>query len=745
MGVRIAAIPRQAADTCRASVSASHRLHFQEDMMYPRRRLPSWVGCQEMRFPFTKKKSAGVVVAPAVYRPITRGNEARDRKDWPEAIKAYREALRHRPDLAHIWIQLGHAAKEGGLEEDAKCAYLRAVELTPENGDVPVHLGHLAKRAGNMPDAARHFLRAFQMDPSNTDAASELQQLVALSTGFTKMSVTGLLREHIEGNPNETLQLDDMLHKARYALNEVCAALGDAAGLAPLRNAATLLAEIERKAAANQGMSNGEDGLALVFDISDLVGYVAHARLPTGIQRVQLEAITRALDTQGLARVCCFLEWRNAWVEVPVCHFRHLAQLSVSGGGCGDPEWLAVLNRLHLALAIAAPFRFPRGACLVNLGTSWLIQNYFLHVRNAKAECGIRYIPFIHDFIPIMTPEHVVKELAQDFVAWVVGVFAHADHYLVNSESTKGDLLKVAKILGAEVDPDNVAVIPLDADCRKLTARKLGRGELGRWKLDGRPFVLMVGTVESRKGHTVALDAWTELIQQYGASKIPKLVLAGRSGWLNDAVYQRLAHDERLAKQVTMISGASDEELALLYRSCLFTIYPSFYEGWGLPVTESLCYGKPVITCGTSSLPEAGGGFAIYIEPGSSAQLAEASERLILDPVHRQETAARISAKFRPRTWQDVAHQISTAIMRLARRSGAVGTLPLVPLATLGAYHPLGRNRASQIWPGIGSGEAFRVGTGWLPPEPWGCWTHPEGGEVAIALPGEGSCACACI
>ncbi|MHA4875417.1 glycosyltransferase, partial [Enterococcus faecium] len=84
----------------------------------------------------------------------------------------------------------------------------------------------------------------------------------------------------------------------------------------------------------------------------------------------------------------------------------------------------------------------------------------------------------------------------------------------------------------------------------------------------------------------------------------PDLVCVGGRGWLNDHVYAALDRDPELAEKVRIISGLTDSHLALLYSTCLFTVYLSTYEGWGLPVTESLCYGKVPLLSDTSSLPE---------------------------------------------------------------------------------------------------------------------------------------------
>src|SRR3546814_5159127 len=102
----------------------------------------------------------------------------------------------------------------------------------------------------------------------------------------------------------------------------------------------------------------------------------------------------------------------------------------------------------------------------------------------------------------------------------------------------------------------------------------------------------MVSTVEPRKNHILAFDAGAELSRIHGADAIPLLVCAGRRGWRYDQIFARLESDPALKAHVVWIHDASDSELAALYRACAFTVYPSHYEGWGLPVTEALAHGQ---------------------------------------------------------------------------------------------------------------------------------------------------------
>src|SRR3546814_18975870 len=97
----------------------------------------------------------------------------------------------------------------------------------------------------------------------------------------------------------------------------------------------------------------------------------------------------------------------------------------------------------------------------------------------------------------------------------------------------------------------------------------------------------MVSTVEPRKNHILAFDAWAELIRIHGADAIPLLVCAGRRGWRYDQIFARLESDPALKAHVVGINDASDSDLAPLNRAFAFTVYPTHDDGWGLPLTEA--------------------------------------------------------------------------------------------------------------------------------------------------------------
>ncbi len=659
--------------------------------------------------PLKLKKSAGIPVTGSVHRLIRRGNEARDRQDWNASAAAYRAVLETDPALRHIWIQLGHMLKETRRTEEAIEAYRMASSLLPDDPEPLVHIAHLHKARGDTSSAAEYFISAVRVREHDAASLHELQVMVGQFRMIDAGSLSRAAR-HLPRTSPAVPALDPVTAKA--AIDRVLSTSGmDDAGdaVVALRSASAVLEQL----AGTGAPSRADVPSGVVFDVTDLIGHFRHHRLPTGIQRVQIEVVMRALQGATDVRVCCFLDGRDCLVEIPGNLFVELARLASAGNNNDAPEWTTLAGRLFLHLVGAGPFTFRQREKLVNLGTSWWIYNYYLIIRNAKRDFGIIYIPFVHDLIPIMAADYCVTGVIEDYVSWLVGVFDHADHFLVNSESTGRDLMLAADRLGRRVDPATIEIVPLDADFRQPAEADLMEEELLRWNLSASDYCLIVSTIEARKNHVLALDAWTKLIEVHGVDQVPMLVCVGRSGWMNGAFFERLKRDPRLRGKVKLIERVSDEELALLYRSCRFTIYPSHYEGWGLPVTEALCYGRVPVTADNSSLREAGGTFALFFESDTVADLVTALEKMLFESGVAERLEREVGTHFRPRSWASITGQIIRAIANAGQNDG----LPPAPQVTAGRYYPTALYKGTRIWPGLGSGEIFRSGTGWLWPD----------------------------
>lgn len=146
-------------------------------------------------------------------------------------------------------------------------------------------------------------------------------------------------------------------------------------------------------------------------------------------------------------------------------------------------------------------------------------------------------------------------------------------------------------------------------------------------------FLLYLGTLEPRKNIPVLLDAYARLRQMTG-TRI-KLVLAGGKGWMYEAIFARVQQLD-LTSEVLFPGFVNDMEQPLWYRAAAAFVYPSLYEGFGIPVAEALACGTPVVTSNVSSLPEAGVGLAVTVDPHDVEALATALQRVLNDSILRE-------------------------------------------------------------------------------------------------------------
>ena len=481
------------------------------------------------------------------------------------------------------------------------------------------------------------------------------------------------------------------------------------------------------------------------FDYTDLVHYFAQNRQPTGIQRVQIELFRVSLLRTESDRIaaCTFDPARRCWVTLPqqllaaVCTAAVQQDLPDAAGAAAG-TWKRLTLQLDRTVATAPVAAWAPGDVLVNIGSSWWVPNYMRYVRHQQREAGLLYAPFVHDCIPIKTPEYCSSDLVAEFRDWFAEAMRTADLVLANSECTARDVAQVAADFGVAAPAPHV--IRLDA--RFETRLPAGGPALDRLVATvharhgvAGPFALFVATVEARKNHIFVFQCWKRLIEQHGADAVPDLVCVGKQGWLVEFTLNWLRVHHDLAGKVRMIGTVSDLDLAVLYRTAAFGVYCSHYEGWGLPVTETLSHGRAALVPQHSSLPEAGGPFASYYVPDSADSFCEQASRL-LDARHRAALEASIQARFRPRAWEDVLDQMLATVRDAPLRQPADAVGPCVQLGA--AYSFAGRGAAAdQTRPG----QWMQHGLGWWNSEPWGCWSRLAEAQLLFGLPADAGAA----
>lgn len=257
----------------------------------------------------------------------------------------------------------------------------------------------------------------------------------------------------------------------------------------------------------------------------------------------------------------------------------------------------------------------------VCLGTAWN-RDWSTEVAERHAAQGGKVIQMVHDLVPVLRTDLHEGSVNSAFGCWLDKVARCTTQFVCVSQNTARDL---AGYLQARGHRTPIRVTPLAHEFkgqpRGARPPLPANARAALRQLDGQPFVICVGSVEGRKNGARLIDAWVQALAQTGRRDVT-LVFSGRPGWLAEAFSAALtrARDQGLAIQV--IEGCTDDDLAWLYSHALFSAYPSLYEGWGLPVGESLWFGTPCLASNATSIPEVGGDLARYYSPLDGAAMA---------------------------------------------------------------------------------------------------------------------------
>ncbi len=300
--------------------------------------------------------------------------------------------------------------------------------------------------------------------------------------------------------------------------------------------------------------------------------------------------------------------------------------------------------------SIRGPLELGPRDLVFSLGGLWIVPDVSNILVEARKQSRFNFVSLVYDLIPFMAPQFCSPALVlPTFTPCTRMQLNESDVLLTISEYSRQDIVKYAKENFVPIWP--IESFTLGCDIQPLAATAVGPSE------HRRPFVLSVGSVEVRKNHYGMYQAWRKLLKEHGPERTPDLVFAGKPGWQGDSILYLVQNDPLVRDKIIVKSGICDKELDWLYKNCLFTLYPSLYEGWGLPVEESFVYGKLCITTTASSLPEVGREFADYVEPESVDGICSAVLRA-MDDDYRHSREELIRQKYKPNTWEQSADQL---------------------------------------------------------------------------------------
>jgi glycosyltransferase involved in cell wall biosynthesis len=265
----------------------------------------------------------------------------------------------------------------------------------------------------------------------------------------------------------------------------------------------------------------------------------------------------------------------------------------------------------------------------------------------------------VHDLSFITVPQCAFPKLRALLLRTVPWALERARLVVAVSEHTRRDLVTLLGVPPQKVRVAANAVNPIfrpvrDANWRAAERRRLGLPEC---------FLLAVGTLEPRKNLVLALEALA-LLRERG--QVLPLVVVGREGWLYEPIYERV-ETLRLRGQVRFLTDAGDADLLALYNLADVMVFPSLYEGFGLPPLEALACGAVVVCSNTSSLPEVVGDAALLVDPHDASGLERALERALDDTALRRDLAARGPAQARRYTWEASAASVLATLREAAQ------------------------------------------------------------------------------
>lgn len=274
------------------------------------------------------------------------------------------------------------------------------------------------------------------------------------------------------------------------------------------------------------------------------------------------------------------------------------------------------------------------------------------------ANCG--KVVTIHDLSPLLHPEMHRPEAAKRARRRLPLTIKSADAVITDSNSVKRE---ICEHFGT--NKEKVFVTPLAA--RHVFKRvppveaEQVRDRFGIQK----EFILFVGTIEPRKNLIGLVKAFAELLR--ATDLRPQLVLAGSEGWLNDELFDRIRHSG-VAGKIYLPGYVNDEDLAALYSTCSVCVYPSLYEGFGLPPLEAMACGAPVITTNISAITETVGDAAVLVSPTDVEGLTKSFANVLTDANQRARLSARGLKRAAGFSWEKTARSTLEVYQEVLKR-----------------------------------------------------------------------------
>jgi glycosyltransferase involved in cell wall biosynthesis len=438
----------------------------------------------------------------------------------------------------------------------------------------------------------------------------------------------------------------------------------------------------------------------LVFDVTTLAH---HKGRVTGISRVEA-LLAQALQNTGAdVRFICWNDSIQRFIDIPAravtftTAFRYRARF--------DNQTDTTAAQLTADCTLVVP------------GSAWM-QNtrYVSGLEDLKGSSMCSLVTVVHDLIPFKFPFWFEDKYAPVFYRNFRHLAELTDHFITVSQWTAQQT--------REIVSRQLSLAPL------ITVFRLGDPELAqpenmisgqdtpsalRTDFSARKYVLGVGAIHARKNYEMLYRVWARFADTNKHGDL-HLVIVGGVAWNGKELAERIAKDPRVRGRIHILSNIEDADLSWLYANCLFTAFPSHYEGWGLPVAESLSHGKLCLATSATSVMEIAPDLAEHIDPEDFAAWSHKISYYAGSPAARKAREEKIARDYLPTKWEQTAQELVSIVHtpRIARLARPVYAGEKLEAGLKGA--------ALQLL----------FDTGWHPRESWGRWSSAQRSSITV-------------
>lgn len=393
----------------------------------------------------------------------------------------------------------------------------------------------------------------------------------------------------------------------------------------------------------------------IYLDVTDLILWVRQNTKVTGIQRVHMSYALCAL-THGVKFVL-FHGRRCEKVELISAELITYIGQALSGGRVAPEAIYAMCpnarlgvwkdygdkysNRPWLGWGLSVlsgllswgrallferkghPPAFQPGDILLSVGRGWTVGGYLNGVRRLKEANGVVPMVLLHDVLPMES--ELKRQKNMRFANYVKGCFDVFEGFLTSSDFNVREISRYMHQLGGVSKPITKIRFGSNVDAHPVEGGDLPEG------LRPGEYILCVGRIDFSKNQALLLEVWLDLVGE-GRHSGKKLVFVGTLNRRYTDFKKQMTRCAPGAGAYLVLENVSDVQLALLYRACYFTVFPSRAEGYGLPVAESLGAGKLCVASNATSIPEVAGDLADYFDPREKSQIRAKIESYLANP-----------------------------------------------------------------------------------------------------------------